>query len=262
LGRSQQFSRWASRHNSLLPQSTSLQLPSATILQYLTKYPGSQSVTVNLQPINDPLNVIEPNPQQQPGLQQVLPRSGALCRFNRNAGRGVWWRRRLPLPRLRLLHALQHHRVPSRAPSLADRVKSLLSDYASTPCFRLEVTTEDVLTDDLLDMTLSRTYKNLARKTWTEYRPSCNDTSKTAASRSRRTSPRIKTTALTSPSPLVSAPQTPTPTGRSNLSMELWQHRSRALGRTCSLPRQLWMGSFCQTDSDAHSCLVPDDVAY
>jgi hypothetical protein len=37
---------------------------------------------------------------------------------------------------------------------LADLVKNLLSDYASTPSSRREVTTEDVLTDDILDMGL------------------------------------------------------------------------------------------------------------
>jgi hypothetical protein len=37
---------------------------------------------------------------------------------------------------------------------LADIVTGLLFEYASTPRFRLEVTSEDVLTDDLLDVAL------------------------------------------------------------------------------------------------------------
>ncbi len=37
---------------------------------------------------------------------------------------------------------------------LADSVRGLLFEFASTPRFRLEVTSEDVLTDDLLDVAL------------------------------------------------------------------------------------------------------------
>jgi len=61
LGRGQRFSRWANRHNSILPQSPPVQLPSAINCNTSSNTPGSQLVFVNLQPIN-PLNVIEPNP--------------------------------------------------------------------------------------------------------------------------------------------------------------------------------------------------------
>jgi hypothetical protein len=89
---------------------------------------------------------------------------GAVRRFNRNASRGVWWRRKLALPSLRLLHALQHPRVPSRAPRFGrhcERPLVRIRQYSSLPTDSRSLL-RTCLPTTSFDVA-SRTCKNLAR---------------------------------------------------------------------------------------------------
>ena len=153
LGRGQRFSRWANRHNSILPQSPPVQLPSATNCNTSSNTPGSQLVSVNLQPFN-PLNVIEPNPNSNRAYGKCyraleLYADSIGMRVVECGGAGDC---------LFLVFAFfMHFSTPesqAERRDLANIVRGLLFEFASTPRFRLEVTSEDVLTDDLLDVAL------------------------------------------------------------------------------------------------------------
>jgi hypothetical protein len=110
-------------------------------------------VSVNLQPIN-PLNVIEPNPNSNRAYSKCyraleLYADSIGMRVVECGGAGDC---------LFLVFAFfMYFSTPesqAERRALADIVRGLLFGFASTPRFRLEVTSEDVLTDDLLDVAL------------------------------------------------------------------------------------------------------------
>jgi hypothetical protein len=154
LGRGQRFLRWANRHNSILPQSTPPQLPLVTNSNTSPNTPGSQSASVNTQPSIDPSNVIVPNPNiKRPyskcyralelyadsiGMRVVECGAAGDCLFLVFA---FFIDFEIPAP-------LDERRV------LANSMRSLLYAFASTSSFRHEDTSDDALSDELLDNAL------------------------------------------------------------------------------------------------------------
>ena len=108
---------------------------------------------MNLQPIN-PLNVIEPNPNSNRAYSKC---SRALELYADSIGMRVVECGGAGDCLFLVFAFFMHFSIPesqAERRDLADIVRGLLFEFASTPRFRLEVTSEDVLTDDLLDVAL------------------------------------------------------------------------------------------------------------
>jgi hypothetical protein len=166
---------------------------------------------VNLQSINDPLNVIVPNPNSNRAYNKCYR---ALELYADSIGmRVVECGGTVDCIFLVFAFFMRFSIPASQAERrvLADLVRSLLFDYASAPRFRLEVTTEDVLTDDLLDVALQNLQESGAHNVdgvltiMQRYIKDSGISIKThfASHQNDR---------LNFPSPSVSAPQTPTTT--------------------------------------------------